>query len=54
MKNTKTELSYITPGMTVLNMQPEQAVMASSADNWYNKGGEGDFDYGISTDDDWA
>ncbi|MGM9764487.1 MAG: hypothetical protein ACI3ZQ_10755 [Candidatus Cryptobacteroides sp.] len=53
MKNTKTALSYITPGMTVLNMQSEQAVMAGS-NNWYNKGGEGDFDYGISTDDEWA
>lgn len=53
MNKTKGVLPYITPGMEVLEMETEDAIMAES-DNWFEQGGEGDFNYNLGFDDDWA
>lgn len=49
----KTFQAYMTPDMTVLNMETEQAILDGST-KWFEKSGEGDFDYGVTTDNEWA
>lgn len=53
----KTDVSraveYISPELSALEIESE-GVLCASGDKWYERGGQGNFDYGTETDDDWG
>ena len=53
MKTNLTGAAYQAPNLAVLEIKSE-GILCASGDNWYEKGGQGDFGYGTETDDTWA
>ncbi len=48
------EKLYETPTLERIEIQTEQGFAASGPELWYEKGGEGDFNYGVESDETWG
>lgn len=46
--------AYEAPRTNVIGMRAEVILCASVTTPWYQKGGEGDFDYSVENEDTWA
>ena len=44
---------YASPELNLLEILQE-GLLCSSPDTWYQKGGQGDFSYGVEKDDTWS
>jgi hypothetical protein len=44
---------YNSPELNVIQLEIESGIAASST-LWYEKGGQGDFDYVVTEDDQWG
>jgi len=45
---------YVTPQLSVIEINTEGVLCVSGEKLWYDGGGSGDFDYDVDTDDTWA
>lgn len=46
--------AYQAPELQTIDIMAEGVLCASGETPWYMKGGQGDFSYGVDTDDTWA
>ena len=46
--------AYQSPKLSVMEVMTEGVLCESGDPKWYEKSGQGDFTYGVETDDTWA